>query len=235
MTTLGGDSPSGGTHGYGLWDAAYVLGALSYPERREFEAHLRGCQPCAASVSELSGMPALLSQIDRAYVGTIDTRTGHTATALPLRDELLAEVTTHRRRSRALVGAVAVAAAVAISVAFNPMTTAPTRQQDTGSALAMTPVKPVPLTATVTFGRLTWGTLIEVNCTLTAADTHYSGGRMAMVAVGRDGSHLRLATWTVHRGAPTALGGSTSMPIDQIASVQIVAADSGAVLLERDL
>jgi hypothetical protein len=34
---------------------------------------------------------------------------------------------------------------------------------------------------------------------------------------------------------PASLGGSTSMPIDEIASVQIVSADAGAVLLRRDL
>ena len=45
------------------WDAAYVLGALSPAERREFEEHLAGCPACQAAVSELAGMPGLLAQV----------------------------------------------------------------------------------------------------------------------------------------------------------------------------
>ena len=41
------------------WDAAYVLGALSGAEKREFEAHLATCPRCSAAVAELSGIPAL--------------------------------------------------------------------------------------------------------------------------------------------------------------------------------
>jgi anti-sigma factor ChrR (cupin superfamily) len=53
-------SPMGGTDAYALWDAAYVLGSLSSADGRAFTAHLIGCPSCRQSVSELSGMPALL-------------------------------------------------------------------------------------------------------------------------------------------------------------------------------
>ncbi|MGY2747744.1 zf-HC2 domain-containing protein [Arthrobacter sp. UYCu723] len=52
-------SPTGGD-GYREWTGAYVLGALSPSERREFERHLGDCAGCAASVAEFSGLPALL-------------------------------------------------------------------------------------------------------------------------------------------------------------------------------
>jgi len=242
MTTLGGTPSPGGTHDYALWDAAYVLGSLSCSERREFEAHLRLCQQCAGSVGELSGVPALLSQIDHTYVETIDAHGTHASAELPpLRDQLLAKVNSRRRRSRAmswmLGAAAAVAIAVFVAVSANPM--APVQRQAADSELAMTPTKPVPLTATVTLSRRAWGTRIDMNCTYVGgvAEAAYDGGddKLAMVAVGRDGSHVQLATWTPHAGTPALLGGSTSMPIDQIASVQIVTADAGAVLLERDL
>ena len=48
---------------YSAWDAAYVLGALSPVERREFEEHLAGCPTCQAAVSELAGLPGLLAQV----------------------------------------------------------------------------------------------------------------------------------------------------------------------------
>ncbi len=49
---------------YAHWDAAYVLGSLSEMDRREFDAHLEKCQTCWDAVTELSGLPALLSLLD---------------------------------------------------------------------------------------------------------------------------------------------------------------------------
>jgi hypothetical protein len=55
-------------HKYAQWDAAYVLGSLSEMDRREFDAHLGECRACRDAVTELSGMPALLSLLDRDEV-----------------------------------------------------------------------------------------------------------------------------------------------------------------------
>ena len=53
---------------YADWDGAYVLGALSPSERREYEKHLEQCERCRASVAELTSMPGLLARLgpDRA-------------------------------------------------------------------------------------------------------------------------------------------------------------------------
>ena len=51
---------------FAQWDAAYVLGALSPAERREFEEHLATCPHCQAAVSELAGIPGLLAQVSPA-------------------------------------------------------------------------------------------------------------------------------------------------------------------------
>ena len=59
-------------HRYAMWDAAYVLGSLSAVDRREFEAHMANCPACREAVAELSGVPALLSQLDRDEVAAID-------------------------------------------------------------------------------------------------------------------------------------------------------------------
>jgi hypothetical protein len=56
---------------------------------------------------------------------------------------------------------------------------------------------------------------------------------LAMVVVGRDGSHTRLATWVADPGRTAKPAGSISMRLDQIASVQVVSADNGQVLLEH--
>jgi carotenoid cleavage dioxygenase-like enzyme len=60
------DTPDmqGGAHDYAMWDAAYVLGALSDADRREFEAHLEGCTSCRGAVTELTAISPLLSLLD---------------------------------------------------------------------------------------------------------------------------------------------------------------------------
>ena len=62
----------GDNHRYAMWDAAYVLGSLSASDRREFELHMAGCPACREAVAELSGVPALLSQLDHEEVAAID-------------------------------------------------------------------------------------------------------------------------------------------------------------------
>ncbi len=54
-------------HVYADWDAAYVLGALSSTERREYEQHLVDCVSCQRALSEVAAMPGLLSKVDRGY------------------------------------------------------------------------------------------------------------------------------------------------------------------------
>src|ERR1700748_3027093 len=72
----------GDNHRYAMWDAAYVLGSLSATDRREFETHLASCPACREAVAELSGVPALLSQLDREEVAAID-RSGPVPAAAP--------------------------------------------------------------------------------------------------------------------------------------------------------
>jgi anti-sigma-K factor RskA len=265
MTTFGGpgelSSSPGDTHEYAPWDAAYVLGSLSFSERREFEAHLSTCPSCREAVSELSGMPALLAQLDRDYIAWIDERGAHASAALPpLRPELLAsllaKVNWQGRRSRLVTWTLAAAAAAALvvgvlvaaqskqvaPVAVPPHANASALTHANASALTMMPAAAsTTLASTVSISSYAWGTGIEMTCSYGMApensdrDGDEPGGRLAMVVVGRDGSHTRLATWVTLAGVTAYPGGSTSMSIEQIAAVQIVSADDGGVLLQRSL
>ena len=49
---------------YAHEDGSYVLGALSRPERKDFEGHLTRCNECAQSVRDLAAMPRLLARLD---------------------------------------------------------------------------------------------------------------------------------------------------------------------------
>ena len=243
----GGTSQPASDDPYDMWDAAYVLGSLSSNERREYETHLSTCPPCRTAVAELSGMPALLALLDRDEMAAA---TESPVEPPPLRPEvldlLLEKVSWRRRRSRWVAATVTAAAAVVLalgvfvavgSTAFEP----PTVPQTTVSAMTMAPIAPSELSASFTLTSHGWGTNIDMTCTYSAsadtADGHDddAGDKLAMVAVGRDGNHVQLATWMAQTGVTALTSGSTSMPIDEIAAVQVVSADTGDVLLQRNL
>jgi hypothetical protein len=107
------------------------------------------------------------------------------------------------------------------------------------SALTMTRVARTELTATVALSSHGWGTQIDMNClypeesNTSAADVPLD--KLAMVVVARDGSRDQLATWMAVKGVDANPAASTARSIDQIATVEIVAADTGDVLLQRTL
>lgn len=243
-----GDSglPGGDSHEYAMWDAAYVLGSLSAADRREFEAHLSVCPSCAAAVGELSGMPALLSKLDRNTVAAInvgvppagggaDQPSEPPANLLP---SLLFSVRRRRRRSRLMTWSSAAAAAVLLAIGLfvgvaghSPMSPPP---QASVSALPMSQVGTTALASTVSVSSQRWGTFIDLNC-VCLAPVYAHHDRLAMIVVGRDGTHTQLATWVAEPGHTATPAGSISTPADQIAAVQVVSADNGRVLLERSL
>ncbi|MGH3533565.1 MAG: anti-sigma factor family protein [Pseudonocardiaceae bacterium] len=237
----GSDLPAGDSHEYAMWDAAYVLGSLSAADRREFEAHLIGCPSCAAAVGELSGMPALLAKLDRGVVAEIneaDQSSEFPATAPDLLPSLLSTVRRRRHRSRLATWSTAAAAAVVLAigvfvgVAGHSPTSPP--PQTSVSAQPMSQVGTKALASTVSVSSQRWGTFIDMKC-VCLAPVYAHHDRLAMVVVGRDGSHTQLATWVAEPGHTATPAGSISTPVGQIASVQVVSAENGHVLLERSL
>jgi anti-sigma factor RsiW len=229
---------------YATWDAAYVLGSLSAAERREYESHLTQCPQCREAVAELSGVPALLSQLDRAEVASISESGGTAGTAFAtpemspeLLPTLLEKVRWRRRRARLTTWAASAAAAavlaVGVFVGVQDHSTAPA-QQVTASAQPMAQVGTKLLASTVAVTPQQWGTFINLRCVCLAPLTAHHD-TLAMVVVGRDGSQTRLATWVADPGHTATPAGSISMPVDQIAAIQIVSADDGHVLLQRSL
>jgi Putative zinc-finger len=230
---------------YSFWDAAYVLGSLSSDERREYESHLADCAQCRAAVTEISGMPALLALLDRDEMAAADDPP--MAAPLPQPQDLgslLTQVRARRRRFRWVVaGLSAAAACLAIGLVVSLRPVAPAAEPDTSAAaMAMAPIGPSSYQATVTLTEHGWGTQIGMACTYAEeaeeSDEGHDGNesdRLAMVAIGRDGSQTQLATWMAETGATALPNASTSLAIDEIAAVRVVSAESGDVLLERTL
>jgi anti-sigma factor RsiW len=240
-TPIDGD-PSGHDE-YATWDAAYVLGALSSVERREFEAHLADCRSCRNAVGELNGMPALLSKLDRDQVASLDRTDFRAAQPSPSNDllpSLLAKLSWRRRQRRIVswtagtVAATVLAIGVFVGLAGQSSTSVPVPPQASVSVQPMAQVGTDKLASTVSLSSQRWGTSIAMNCVcLAPLNAHHDA--LAMVVVGRDGSHTRLATWVATPGHTASPAGSSSTRVDQIASVQVVSADDGRVLLERSL
>lgn len=230
---------------YETWDAAYVLGSLSSTERREYETHLAGCVPCRTAVGELSGMPALLAMLSPDEVTAIDTGGIEPPPLRPqLLDGVLFEVRRRRRRGRWVTWSVAAAAAAVLAVGIlvaikpAPFGTPTPPPQVSAATVSMTPVMPSSFEATVQVTPMGWGTHVEMTCTYHDEVGTGSGDdadKLAMYAVGRDGSRVQLATWMAHAGESASPTGSTSMPMDKIAAVQVVKAETGDVLLQRSL
>jgi anti-sigma factor RsiW len=229
---------------YATWDAAYVLGSLSAAERREYESHLTQCPRCREAVAELSGVPALLSQLDRAEVAAIGESGGTAGTAFAtpemspqLLPTLLEKVRWRRRRTRmtAWVASAAAAAVLAIGVFVGIQGHSATpAQQVAASGQPMAQVGTNLLASTVAVTPQHWGTFINLRCVCLAPLTAHHD-TLAMVVVGRDGSQTRLATWVADPGHTATPAASISTPMAQIAAVQVISADDGHVLLQRSL
>jgi anti-sigma factor RsiW len=232
---------------YATWDAAYVLGSLSAADRREFETHMTTCVGCREAVGDLSGVPALLSRLDRSDVVAIDEMQAAGGAPQPgsvtpqmspdLLPSLLAAVRFRRRRTRVATWAASAAAAAVLGVGVFvgvENQSSPAAQQPTASAEPMSQIGTNLLTSTVAVSPQHWGTFINLKCVCLAPLTAHHD-TLAMVVVGRDGSQTRLATWVADPGHTATPAGSISTPINQIAAVQVVSADTGQVLLQRSL
>jgi hypothetical protein len=113
-------------------------------------------------------------------------------------------------------------------------TPAPPAASSVSSPLPMAQVGTKALASTVSLSSQHWGTLIDLRC-VCLAPVYAHHDRLAMVVVNRDGTHTQLATWVAEPGHTATPAGSISTPANQIASVQVVSADNGKVLLERSL
>lgn len=228
---------------YVTWDAAYVLGALSSDERREYEQHMAGCARCGAAVAELSGMPGLLSMLDLDDVTALDDEQPDPPLRPEVLESVLDKVSGRRRRRRwvtsAAVGLAAALLALGLVLAVRPEMFGLYREpeeQTTAQMVDMTKVAQTPINASVEVTGFGWGTRIDMAC------TYGDWGRrdappqnLGMVVVGHDGSRSQIATWLGLSGATALPSGTTPMTVEEIAAVQLVSSADGKVLLEKQL
>jgi len=205
-----------------MFDAAYVLGALSDADRIAFEAHLAECDACSASVRELSGLPAVLASVPESAL--VDE-----APPLSLLPALQRRARGAVRRRRWIVSGVAAAAAcvLALAVVVSWPTSAPASHP-----VAMTAVAPAPITATADVRDVGWGTKIELVCRY--YETSQPVRPYALVVVDRSGVHHDLGTWNLVPGKATTYQSGIALPRSQVKEVDITTV-SGKPLLALPL
>jgi len=213
---------------FAMYDAAYVLGALSPADRRDFESHLAVCTACAGSVAELAGLPGLMSRVSLDQL---------TAEPEPVPETLLPSlaraVRRERGRRRLVAGTSAAAAACLIAVGAVSLLTdseSPTRPPVTASAptrpgtadRALTAVIPSPVTASARLVDMAWGTRIDLTCSYRAQGL-YPNKQVpyAMVVIDRRGVAEQVATWKTLPNQTLTVMGASSRDRKDIAAVEI--------------
>jgi len=224
------------TDEFTLYDAAYVLGALSPAERREFEDHLKDCVACSNAVGELAGLPGLMSKVSEEQL-TAEIESPP-ETLLP---SLARAVRRERGRRRWAVGAAGVAASALIAVGAAALTgpdstsrppLASPSSAPTGSAqLALGAVVPSSVRASARLVEMAWGTRIDLTCAYNT--TRYSSAgesSYALFVIDRSGAAQQVATWKALPDREVTLMGATSLARQNIAVVEIRTMSGQAIL-----
>ena len=240
---------------FAQWDAAYVLGALSPGDRREFEEHLASCPPCQAAVSELAALPGLLGQIspaDAAMLSLADDSAAYAESSElsaaeadvidpgPPPSLLPKMIKTARTRRRRIVAAVAgIAAAVVlviggIAVGTGLLPLGP----DDSQRVAFSPVVPSGITALADVIPGTHGTEIKVECVYAEVNDPRPGGgheTYSIFVVDRMGHASEIKEWPATPNKQMRPSGTTPLRVSQIADLEIRESHTNEVLLRATL
>jgi hypothetical protein len=226
---------------FATWDAAYVLGALSPVERREYEEHLAGCPACQAAVSELAGLPGLLAQVPPEDGALLAAAPGAEVLDDGPPPDLLARMRARPDRRwrlvRTLVGAAAalvlVLAGIAYAVGLPPFGSEPRR-------VAFESVRPTALTAVADVVPVADGTHIEVQCAYGETNEPWPGGGYGhadytIYVVDRDGNATEIKRWKVNPNRTMTPDGRTPLKVRQIEAVEIRYAPHDQTVLRAKL
>jgi hypothetical protein len=224
------------TDEFALYDAAYVLDALSPAERREFETHVKGCAACARSTDDLAGLTDLMSMVSVEEVNAQPE-------ALPetLLPSLVRAVRREQVQSRLAVGTAAAAAACLIAVGAVALTrpdsparppVASSASTDSGTTnRAMSAVAPSPVTASARLVDVAWGTRIDLTCRYSPKGLPTGDGRpYALVVVDRSGAAQQVAAWKALPHRELTVVGASSLARQDIAAVEIRTLSGRAIL-----
>jgi hypothetical protein len=133
------------------------------------------------------------------------------------------------------VGAVALTAAAVTALVLALPGALPPSTAPVGVTLEAT--SPNPLTASVELTSESWGTRIDMTCGYRADPSAPAAPpwRYVLTATSRDGSRRFVSSWEAGPGDTVHTTGTIDVPVKDIASIEVRAADNGDVLLKGDV
>ena len=218
------------------WDAAYVLGALSHEERREYESHLAHCDECSGAVSFFAGIPGILGKLDsKTAVGLIDGATTESSDESLFLQKLAkrAEQVRGKTRIRLTIGIVA-AAIISISVGVttgvlvhSSSSVATSDSNSIGTLMRVTNLQPQVMTASFRITSKAWGTRFDWNCSYPATPRYgQSLTSYDLAVIDTSGRRSIIATWSSSGSKAVGLAATSALPQSQIKSVEVTLAGS---------
>lgn len=218
---------------FGHDDAAYVLGALSPTDRLAFERHLAGCEECNRAVRDVAGLPGLLARVDASVLEQEPIEEPLPETLLPSMSRALRR--SERRRTYAMVGASAAAAAVLVGGAGlalaqlddDPGTRAETPTANARPLVAAQPMEAVgevPVRARVRLEPVTWGTRVDLTCTYEPDSVEYElppAVDYTLFVRARDGHTEQIGSWRSQAGGPMRIVAATATRAADLSSVEV--------------
>jgi predicted anti-sigma-YlaC factor YlaD len=229
-------------------DGAYVLGALSPSDRAAFEKHLAGCADCRDAVADIAVLPSLLGRLDAAGIERIAPPDPHpermpalieAARATKARDRLA--------KRRRYVGALLVAAILALVVGLGAgwlglgrlapiggttqqSAARPTPSQANVQMVAMTPIRQgIPVSAEVGLNGVRWGTRVTMHCTYGETD-HDRAYTFRLVATGADGTTEQVGSWMAKPGEQVTVTGATRFSTGELVKIEVASYDGRPLL-----
>jgi len=221
------------------WDAAYVLGALNQNDRRTYENYLAADPARADELSELAGMPGILSALSRDEAVALTDLGDTTPVEVPPDNiaSLAAAAAKRQQRSRraGLATAVAVAAALAIVGGVVGATVFP--RPASVQTVAMAPMQPGQregLTAQLAVTEKKWGTELNWACEYTK-DWSRNVASYDLVVTTTDGTQTAVGSWKPAGDEATGLSAATSIPTSDIRTIDIRVSGTDQPLAVRTL
>ncbi|MEV0402874.1 zf-HC2 domain-containing protein [Actinoallomurus sp. NPDC050550] len=216
----------------------YVLGAIDPAERAVVDAHLSHCRRCRDELAGLAGLPALLGRVTEEQIAQV------AAPPHELLESMLGRAAgEHRARDRRSRRWLAVAAAAAVIMGAagvagglrlgadrpvatpTPGWTATPGPTATGGTTVQGKDAATGVSARITMWSKEWGTAFTVRLTGAPA-----GSRCRLVAVDQDGQRDVAGGWHVEYEGSAEFAGSSMIPRDRIAAVEVRTVDGKRLL-----
>ena len=230
---------------YREWDAAYVLGALSYEERNEYEAHLAKCPNCSNSLALLAGIPGFLGKIDSG--AAISLLSGTTPDPVFDRwdDSIFiqklakraaqAQRTSRTRNSLTLAAAVVLCAAIGVASSALVQTKSAVQNPSAPAASAswsLTNLQPQIMSAELQITSRKWGTHFDWNCAYSKVAASWPAStRYNLVLTDSSGKKYNIASWSPSGTIAKGLSATTALSVTQIKKVEVTVTGSATPII----